>query len=129
MVSNEEIKTIISVGDVADKYLVNSIKIEKINDERVSNLISNNEVLKKILREWSEEADATRIEFCMGELKKVLKIQWEYLDIVLDEEKDISDRMNHALLAQQLNTDRVYWKNKINELCGHDREVKRYGKE
>jgi len=124
----ENIKILITIGEVVDKFLVNSIKIEKIKADGVDELMLNNDKIKKIIEEWSIGCDSEKLDIYTVSLLKVLRKQWECLDISLDCKESMEDRMNSSFMAQNLNTDRVYWKNKINELCGHTQELKQYGK-
>ena len=129
MTNNEILKIIISFGEIVDKFLVNSIKIEKIKDDGIEELISNNNSIKKVIDEWSFDCDKEKLNFYTNSLLGVLQEQWNYLDIVLNKNEDIKKRMEHALLAQNLNVDRVHWKNKINTLVGCSQEIKKYGEE
>jgi hypothetical protein len=127
MISNETFKIIISVGEMVDKFLVNSIKINKIKDDGIEELKLNNLVIKNIIKELTVDCEQKKLESYTESLMSVLEEQWDHLDIVLDEKCNLEERMKNALLAQNLNNSRVYWKNKINKLGGCQEEIKKYG--
>lgn len=112
---------------MVDKFLVNSIKINKIKDDGIEELKLNNLVIKNIIKELTVDCEQKKLESYTESLMSVLEEQWDHLDIVLDEKCNLEERMKNALLAQNLNNSRVYWKNKINKLGGCQEEIKKYG--
>ncbi len=128
MIDEKTFKIVISIGEIVDKFLINIIKIEKIGNSKTKELVSNNMVLKKVIDDFVLNCDKDKLDLYINSLTDILEKQWDYLDVSLDDGEGIQKRMKYALMAQELNIDRVYWKNKINNICGYSQEIKRYGK-
>lgn len=119
-----DILQLFSVGDLIDKKLINSIKIEKIGTS--PRLEEENKKIDDLINLWFPK-HKKELKRMSDELRKILVRQWNILDISMDDTNSIDKRSRFAMKAQVINFERVRWKNEINELCGSSHEVKKYG--
>ncbi len=117
---------IFTLGDIVDIYLVNILKIEKIKSQDISSLRKTNSMIEAFIKKYYYE-EKELIEFT-EKLKTILEQQWDILDYVMNENLPRHIRSEYALRAQEINKERVRWKNKINEKYGYNKEIKEYGK-
>jgi len=127
MIELELFRRIITAGDLADRLLINQIKIERFRDaDKIRQLWEENQYLEQaldILRAQVVDFDQAQYEMCLSKLKAVLYEQWDQLEIVHEGNRRSGEA---AVKSQLLNVDRVHWKNQINYLFGSSQELKDY---
>ncbi len=127
MIDLELFRRIVTAGDLADRLLINQIKIERFDDEeKIASLQEENHHLSlalDILRGQVPNFDTVEYEESLRGLKSVLYEQWDQLEIVHDGGAESGEA---AIRSQLLNVDRVKWKNEINRLFGSSQELKDY---
>ena len=127
MIELELFRRIITAGDLADRLLINQIKIERFRDaDKIRQLWEENQYLEQaldILRAQVVDFDQAQYKMCLSKLKAVLYEQWDQLEIVHEGNRRSGEA---AVKSQLLNVDRVHWKNQINYLFGSSQELKDY---
>jgi len=124
---DELIKRIMPVGDLVDRWCINAIKISKFDGQRKKEAEDEKEYLYKAIRYLAGDvADSSEFNVLSMQLMDILLDQWNVLDKMRDTE-DEDNRGRQAILAQDLNIERVKIKNQINELSGSFLEHKQYG--
>ena len=125
----ELLKKVISAGDLADKFLINELKINRFKEEKKKQaLVLENEGILKVLELLKSNSqlpfDGDLFMAQLKELKNVLEKQWDILEVVYENNGEQSQKA--AVKAQLLNDRRVLCKNKINRLFGTNIEYKNY---
>tara|TARA_Y100000034_G_C6527929_1_gene227434 strand:- start:16 stop:402 length:387 start_codon:yes stop_codon:yes gene_type:complete len=123
------LRKLIHAGDIVDRLLINEIKMDRFPAHESDLIKEENEILLEVIEEWSQDIDVKELNTYMSELKRVLVRQWDILDKVRDPNSTNEERGKFALEAQDINIQRVKWKNRINEICGSFIEFKHYGKD
>jgi hypothetical protein len=121
------IRKILSAGDIADRLMINKLKIEHIPSKAVV-IQEENYALEVALRYLADHVDQDMLFSYMQNLLSVLRRQWDLLDRLRDAAISDEERGRCAVEAQDANIERVAWKNKINVLAGSFVEHKQYGK-
>jgi len=130
MAIEDDIKRVLSVGDLVDRYLIVQIKIRKLDASVREALKEEAKALSSVIiycTEHLSEEEQLRLGCYQDVLFGILSRQWDTLDKMRDSDSD-AERGRKAIEAQDINIDRVDAKNKINKLCGSFPEFKRYGK-
>ena len=121
------IRKILSAGDLADRLLINELKIEHI-PSKIDAIKAENEAISEALQYLTNSVDQKILASYMIELLLVLRRQWNLLDRLRESSISDAERGRCAVEAQDVNIERVAWKNKINKLAGSFIEHKQYGK-
>ena len=130
MAIEDDIKRVLSVGDLIDRYLIIQIKIRKLDASVRDALKEEAKALSAVIvycTDHLSEEDQFKLGGYQDALFGILSKQWKALDRVRDADSD-AERGKKAVEAQDINIERVDVKNKINKLCGSFPEFKRYGK-
>lgn len=125
LVMDKSIKKILSAGDLIERMLINTIKLKHFKGNEHKRICLENEDLQKVINDLIP--DASIFEEEKKYLFEVLQMQWNILDEVHDLSLDISTRGLLALKAQNMNADRIKYKNGINIKSGYREELKSYG--
>jgi len=129
MAIEDDIKRVLSVGDLVDRYLIVQIKIRKLDASVREALREEAKALSAVIMYCTEhlsEEEQLRLGGFQDVLFGILCRQWDTLDKMRDSDSD-AERGRKAVEAQDINIERVDAKNKINKLCGSFPEFKRYG--
>lgn len=121
------LKKILPTGDLADRLMINKIKIHNI-PEKADIISEESKILQEIFDVLTSDCDQVLLSTYMQSLYEVLQKQWDALDGVRDPLLTIAEIGGMAILAQDLNVERVMWKNMINSLSNSFIEYKKYGK-
>lgn len=108
--------------------MVNTIKLNQFNEKDIRLVIlKDNDDLWSLIVELTDSYNTSEFQCAYNSLLTVLEKQWKLLDQVMSTSNSYEDRGKYAVEAQQVNKERVRWKNEINRLAGSSHEFKKYG--